>query len=359
MNKLTEKYNAVIEKIKSFNNEISRCEAKIAEINSNSYEETAQRIAHLESVLEKIDDYLLRVRGFQEVAKKNLSSLNVLTIDAPPGYRVNLNRLRNWAMMIDPSSSDDPYAQRVYVTAKCDECFLLKKQEEFTTTIAELKTDNTVGLSREIEKYREEAEKYREERKGYAMSEDVSELARMTVKENSRFSVDSDPSKYSDAAVAPDFISPGAFFAPLSFEKIQREWLKNQFGQYLDAVAGRIMLPIELETDKEFVITVTCSPSRRKMLDSGMQNLIFNLIDKSPAGTQKVYLLDAMRYSTAALGSLKALEDTFAMAKVPRNPEQLTETLEGLLSTFSDNDDIIGLQWEKMWKRKRDFLLPL
>ena len=342
MKNLKEYYASVYGQIQSLCQEISLCEAKAAEINKSSFEETAQRIAHLESVLEKIDEYLLKVRAFQELAKKNLSSLNILTIDAPPGYRVNLNRLRNWAMMIDPSSSDDPYAQRVYVVAKCDECFLLQKQEEFSDTIARLRSNNTVGLKQEADKFLAAADTYRKQLKGYAMSEDVTELAKAVVKANDRFCHGADPAVFSNPAVSPEWIAPGAYSAPLPFEKPQREWLKNQFGHCLDADTGSILFPIELPMNKDFVITVTCSPSRRNILDSGIRNFIFNLIDQSPAGSQKVYLLDALRYNATALGGLKLLENTFAMAAVPRNPEQLTGILEKLLSDFSDVDDIIG-----------------
>ena len=59
------------------------------------------------------------------MAEKHIESKNLLTITP---RELNFNRMRNWAMMIDPDETDDPYAQRIYIQAKCNEMFLdLKK----------------------------------------------------------------------------------------------------------------------------------------------------------------------------------------------------------------------------------------
>ena len=127
MGSLIETYQEVISKASEICEEIRRVEA---EVSQKAAEANARktRIAKLEEQLEKIGEYMSQVRIFQETAKRNMDSMNVLTIDAPAGYRVNLNRLKNWAMMIDPEAANDPYAQRVYAVAKCDELFLEKKQ---------------------------------------------------------------------------------------------------------------------------------------------------------------------------------------------------------------------------------------
>ena len=340
---LIEMYNEILQKMKTYSDSISESEAKIKELGSANSREITERIKNLEELLVKIDDYLLKVKGFQELAKKNLESPNVLTIEAYPGYRVNLNRLRNWAMMIDPSSSNDPYAQRVYVVAKCDECFLLKKQKEFREKIETLRNDSTVGVRAEIDKLEKYIAEQKEALAGFSMSEDISGFARAVVRENSVFWMDTVPERYSDPSYPPESYAFGAYAAPLRFDKPQLEMLKGQFGRYLDSERRRVMIPAAIPGDREFVITVECIPSMRNVLDSAMQNLVLNVIDKNPAGLQKVYVIDGLRYSTASMGTLRQLEDTFAMPVIPRNPDRLTETLEEIVSSFSDIDDILGL----------------
>lgn len=340
---LIEMYKEVLQKIQAVNNNISLAEEKIREIKGNNREDIAARIKTLEDLLVKIDDYLPRIKGFQELAKKNLDSLNVLTIEAPPGYRVNLNRLRNWAMMIDPSSSNDPYAQRVYVVAKCDECFLEKKKAEFTQKIADLKSNSADSTAAEVEKLNEEIAALQGELKSYAMSEEVLDLSRSVVGENKKYWYETSPEKYEPGNMPLTELALGAYYAPLRFDNEEIRQLKNQFGAYLNTEDKRILLPAVLSAEKDFVISITCSPARRKVLDCGIQNMILNLVDKSPVGSQKVVVLDALRYNTSALGSLKQLEDSFVMEKIPRNPEQLTEALENIVAGFADIDDILEL----------------
>ena len=141
-----EKYNAVITRLNAIREGINKANDEINAINAGREGDIPQRIKNIEDQLEKIDEYLLKVKAFQDLAKRNITSLNVQTIDAPPDYRVSLKRLRDWSLMITPNSNDDPYAQRVYVVAKCDEFFLEKKkmaEEKKTAAI----TDGTLFCS--------------------------------------------------------------------------------------------------------------------------------------------------------------------------------------------------------------------
>lgn len=165
MGKLVDLYNEVISHVKSINDRIKQIESEIQQKSADATSDNTARIIKLEEQLAKIDDYLLRVKGFQELAKKNLDSQNVLTIEAPPGYRVNLNRLSDWAKMIDPMSSNDPYAQRVFAVAKCDECFLEQKKKEFSERIVQLKSDQDTGKNDEIDRLKQSLKLAREELK--------------------------------------------------------------------------------------------------------------------------------------------------------------------------------------------------
>lgn len=344
MSSLIENYNNVVKRVKELNSQIDSNKQAIANLKTNSEGDISARITNLEEQLVKIDDYLLKIKGFQELAKKNLESQNVLTIEAPPGYRVNLNRLRNWAMMIDPMSSNDPYAQRVYVTAKCDECFLEQKKAEFSNRIEELKADRTSGLSSEISSLEKSIESLTQELDAYAMSDEIIEFARNVVEENHRCWNKVSPEVYSNSSVIPEVFSPGAYAAPLVFSKEQRERIKILFEDYYDVESARVLLPVELPNDKEFIMTVTCTPARSKELDAGLQNLVLNKINLNPAGLQKIYVIDGARYNSVSMGTLKQLEGSDAMEQIPRNPDQLTSVLEQIVSSFADLDEILELR---------------
>lgn len=341
MGTLIEAYNKVIQQNQKLNDEISKVEAEIHRKTASASDDSAERIERLEAQIEKIDDYLLRIRGFQELAKKNLDSLNILTIEAPPGYRVNLNRLRNWAMMIDPMSPNDPYAQRVYVVSKCDEFFLEKKKKEFQERIEQLKTQNDDGVSEEINRLRSRITSLQAELKQYALSDDVSSFCKEVIDENNQYWQKTAPSSFSALAEPMDSIAPGAYTAQFRFGQEQRSWLKNILGDYYDVDGGRVLLPATVSNRSEYVLSVTCTPSRRKKLDSGLQNLVLSTLQANPAGTRKIYVLDGVRFNSSSMGTLRKLEGTYVMEQIPRNPDQLTALLEQIVSSFADMDETI------------------
>lgn len=343
MSVLIDAYEQVSKRVTELNAELKDTEREIERLSTLFLGDTSGRIAKLEEQLIKIDEYMLKIRGFQDLAQKNMDSQNVLTIEAPPGYRVNLNRLRNWAMMIDPTSSNDPYAQRVYVVAKCDECFLEQKREEFTQRISQLKEDQAVGTSFEIEELKKKCARLRDALKEYASGPVMEEFAGKVIEENGRFWSKTSPAIFKNAQMVPETIAPGAFAAPLRFDPEQKKWLKAIMGDFYDENGGRVLLPVEIDNRTEYVMRVVCAPSKRKNLDRALQNLILSTINENPVGTRKVYVLDAVRFSSACLGSLRQLEGSFALEQIPRNPEQLTAALEQLVSSFSDIDELLEL----------------
>ncbi len=48
-------------------------------------------------------------------------------------------------------------------------------------------------------------------------------------------------------------------------------------------------------------------------------------------------------FNSASMGSLRALESSCVMEQIPRNPDQLTATLEQIVSGFADTDEILEL----------------
>lgn len=343
MDSLIEKYSHLYQKIKTIEDQIKAAETSISTIQTRREGDIPARIIKLEEQLDKIDEYMLKIQAFRQLAEKNLESQNVLTIEAPPGYRVNLNRLRSWAMMIDPMSPNDPYAQRVYVVAKCDEHFLNKKKKEFTERIAQLRQDENTGLDKEVKGLEAQIAQLNEELKSLALSDEMASFASAVVAANKLYWYEVSPETYANSKQRFPIVSPGAYAVPLYVPNEQRPVLKTMFGKFYDSESSRVLLPVELDTGKEFAMAVTCSSTRTKQLDRALQNLLLSIIEKHPAGKNKVYILDAVRFNSSALGSLKQIENTFAIAPIPRNPEQLSATLEQIVSSFADIDDVLEL----------------
>ena len=341
MSLLIEKYNELAKKIYFLKDKKDNIEESIAAIKGKRNEEIQKHIKELEELLKKIDEYILKVQAFQRLAEESLESKNVLTIEAPPGYRVNLNRLRNWSMLIDPMSSNDPYAQRVYVVAKCDEHFLKQKQKEYTEKLEELKSDESQKNLEEIERLTCELSECERSLDDLVIGEEMREFSDLVKTENARYWFETSPLKFESSETDVKCFSPGAYAAPLPINKEKSISLCNQMGRLYDAKTSRVLLPVEISLDKEFVLTISCAPSKDKSLDKGIRNLVLSIINNSKAGMQKVYFLDGVRFNLSALGSLKKLENTFALAHVPRNSEQLTSTLESIVASFADIDDLL------------------
>lgn len=343
MGALIENYRNISKRVTDLNAKINSAEEAIAKLSNGFAGDTSIRIAKLEEQLIKIDEYLLKVKGFQELAKKNLDSQNVLTIEAPPGYRVNLNRLRNWAMMIDPTSANDPYAQRVYVVAKCDEFFLESKKKEFQDRIHQLRTSQENGTNDEIENLKQSIASYQEDIRQYVIGEEVREFVNYVLKENTKYWNKLSPTSYSNRGAMAPTIAFGAYAAPFPVGTEQREAMKAILGEFYDVKGGRILLPVEMDNTREYVMSVTCTANKRKHLDRALQNLVLNTINAAPAGRRKIFILDAVRFNTSSMSGLRELEGTFALEQIPRNPEQLTATLEQIVSSFADTDEIMEL----------------
>ena len=344
MDLMIEKYNRIYEKVKSISEEIQQCKETVLGLKNTMDHTTPARIEHLEEQIKKIDEYQLKIKAFRQLAEKHINSKNVLTIEAPPNYRVNLNRLLQWAMMIDPTEKNDPYAQKVYLVAKCDEFFLSKKKQEFTEKIQQLKVEMEEGNASEIENLNQRMKELQEELVRYAESEELAEFSRDAVLANQKYIFDEKKEEYLPMNDTPSFYSPGAFGLPLKFAEKERERLKEKMGIFYNNETGRVYLPVErISPQNEFLMTISCVPARKKVneLDAGLRNFLLSIIDRSPVGSRKVSILDAERQNTALLGSAKIMQDTFALETVPRTKDQMTATIEKLAASFSDLDEII------------------
>ena len=339
MTSLIKAYSGIFHEITDLEGKIKGAEEEIIQAEGAGQAELSERVKNLKSKIEEIDECVLKIEAFRQLAEKNLESQNVLTIEAPDNYRVNVNRLRQWAMMIDPASSNDPYAQRVYVVAKCDLFFLEKKKKEFEKKIAELEeTVNTDGvqsvqrLERQIAEWKKEYEELAKDYRFY-------EFAKNVYDRNMMYWYEHTPEAYQNTEEFAQTCSPGAYVVPFSIGDQVPEAVRNHFGKFYDPVGKQILIPVEIPLDREFILTVSCAPTKDKTADKGIRNLILGMIDRSPAGFQKVYVIDGVRFNTDSIQSLKKLENTFALGQIPRNPEQVTMTLEKIVAGFADIDD--------------------
>ncbi len=342
MGDLLERYNKIVRTLSSINANIEKTKQSIADITDSEATTTAARIEKLEAQLKKIDDYVLRIDAFRTLAEKHLESKNILTIEAPPGYRVNLNRLRQWSMLIDPTSSNDPYAQRVYAVALCDKLFLEQKRQEFTERVEALKSHDDGSAEFMLKKLSEDLVRYRAELDQLSKSDEVADFLSRVVVCNECYWYRVSPLTYQPKQEDVKSISPGAYLAKLDFGEEASARLKKKLADYYDQAGRRVLLPVEFDMDESFVLTISCVPTKDKSLDKGLQNFMLSLIDNSGPGENKLYVLDSVRYSASGVGSLRQLEGSFALAHIPRSPEQVTELLEEIVSTFADIDEKLG-----------------
>ena len=344
MQTLIEQYNEIYEKISGLNGQISDFEAQIQELENLRDGEIPERIKNLEDQLKKIDEYQLKISGFIQLAEKHMTSKNLLSIEAPEGYRVNLNRLRAWSMLIDPMAEEDVYAQKVYLVANCDKKFLEQKKEEFTARIQELKDDLAVGAPEQLKELNQKIDAVRDKIREFLDSDQFSGFADNVRSENEAHMYQQAPEKYVDHDSDPELWIPGAYGTAIDVVESQREHLKLTLGRFYDEKNSKVYLPLyRIKTDEEFAMAISCVPARKKLneMDAGIRNLLFQIIDRSPAGSRKIYIIDALRQNSALVGGLRGLEGTDVLEPVPKNEEQVLQTLENIVANFSDIDDTL------------------
>ncbi len=338
---INEIYSSVYEKLRSIQNNYLDAEKQLNASHAQDEVLRQKRIENLKIQLEKIDEYREKVEYFKHMAEKHIESKNLLTITP---RELNFNRMRNWAMMIDPDETDDPYAQRIYVQAKCNEMFLDLKKEEFENTLNELengKTEIDEKLKASIESTKRQlVEQCRE----VLESEAFSSLATAVAESHSRYG---DATKLQTVITEADSekktVGFGIYAQPLAVLEELRYIAKSKMGDYYDLKNNRVYLPVEHSLGKEMVFSIGCTTSKEKHLYSGLQNYLLNIISKTEIGSRKIYFMDALHYNNTALGALRPLENSIAIEPIPRDSEQIVDTLKQIVSSFSDIDEALGL----------------
>lgn len=346
MSHLIEKYKTIYEDVLILKEKIDLAKAEKLELDSADATELEDRIKNLQDQIDRIDEYVLKIKGYSKLAEEHIESLNLSTIDAPPGYRVNINRLKRWTSLIDPMSTDDAYAQKVYLVAQCDLVFLARKREEFLRRIEELHNEFDTGAFDRLTALNEIMDDCNRELAICAISPQTCEFIQDVVLENDlRWHVES-PEAYVPENEGSDYIAIGTIGLPFDFGEMQNTAaIKELAGKYYDENGKRIYVPIDrISSETDFAMTISCVPARKRMteLDAGLRNMILNLIDDSPAGARKVYVIDGERNNTQLVGDLRRLEGLFPLANIPRNSEMASAQLAEIVSRFVDIDELIG-----------------
>lgn len=343
MSLLFGKHKEIIRKSNSIVKKINDIKNGIATIGDSADPLLPKRIENLEKTLEKIDEYELKIQAYIQMAEEHIESKNLSTIEAPEGYRVSLSRLRKWSLMIDPLATDDSYAKRIYLVANCDLMFLKRKKVEFTERIELLKNAQANQGVEETEKMKASLKALEAELEELISNSEFISFANDVVSENNLYVQNAQKEKF-NTAITTTFVL-GARMLPMPYcNDEHKEKLKNIFSWTYNSDLSRIAIPFDdIDSNKEFGIVISCVPVKTRIneLDSGLRNFLFNILDGSMPASRKIYIIDAQRQNSNLAGGLKALEGTFGFEKIPRNEDQISSTLENIVSSFSDIDDTI------------------
>lgn len=299
-----------------------------------------RRIENLKEQLQKIDDYMAKAEYFRLLSEKNLTSKNILTITP---RELNFSRLRNWAMMMDPTQTDDPYAKRIYVQSCCNIMFLENKKTEFEQTLDELenRTDHLQQDARRKAAMESEKRRLTEAFRSVLEGDEAAELANALALHGA--AVEKPPVLRSMDPQEEITISLGICARPLPVPEDIRYVARGIFGENYEAGTSSVFLPVEYPAKEERILSVACASSRAKRLYPGIQKYLLKLIESQKVGEKKIYVLDGLHYNNSVLGCLRPLEGTPVMEPIPRSAEQILDTLKQIVSEFADIDEEIGL----------------
>lgn len=340
MSMVNELYASVYERLKAVQTKYENAENQLQASKEQDEVAKQKRIENLQLQLKKIDEYEEKVGYFKQMAEKHMVSKNLLTITP---RELNFNRLRNWAMMIDPAEPDDPYAQRIYVQAKCNEMFLAHKKAEFQRTLSEL-TEDGGAADQELEKAVTSIKaQLVEECRAIIESEAFDQLASAVSQRHGRYLDNPAMQAVLDHEQDMDGkIGLGIYAQALPVLEELKYAAKAKLGEHFD-LKGYILLPVEHALDKEMLISVHCAAAKEKKLYRGIQNYLLNMISRTAIGTRKICFLDALHFNSTALGVLRPLENSIVIDAIPKDSEAVVDKLKEIVSSFSDIDEALGM----------------
>ena len=333
-------YVSVFSKLNDIDIRYKEADEKLAAATKRDEIAIAKRIENLNDQLEKIKKYRESVENFKNIAEKNITSKNLLTIIP---RELNFNRMRNWARCIDISNDDDPYAQRVYVQAMCNLMFLDQKEAEFKEIKHKLENpDNSVELKIEAE-VRMIKRQLENETKAVLNSSTIIELRDQIINKHNSFNDTKILQTISIDGISDSGVGLGYYNVDLPVVEPLRNTAKELFGTYYDADNSTLAIPLEVPSEKDVIISVTAASSELKKLYRGIQYFLLSALNKAPANSRRIHFIDALHYNNSAINYLRALEQKGVIEPVPRDSEQILDELKLIVSSFTDIDETIGV----------------
>lgn len=300
-----------------------------------------RRIENLRLQLEKMEEYSAKVEYFRKLAEKHIQSKNLLTIIP---RELNFNRLRNWAMNIDPTDRDDPYAQRVYVQACCNELFLRNKRREFEQTLEQL-TAARPETEPEEEQARKRATLARrdEEVRGLLEGEEFSAFAALLADANAARQGFALPPREQARPEEKRRPALGVYAQWLAVPEGLRPLAKVRLEDGYDVASGCVLLPADHAPERETVVAVRCCAGKQKKLYRGIRRYLLDLLAAEPLGERRLVFVDALHFNNSVLGELRPLEGTPLLDPVPRDADQALDLLKQMVASFSETDEALGM----------------
>ena len=342
MSSLFEKYSEIYKKLKAAKDKFDSAQRSIDAASARDTAEKELHIERLQDLLVKVDDYMAKVESYRKLAEEHIKSRNILTITP---RELNFGRMRDWSSKINPGIEDDPYAQRVYVLAKCNEMYLEQKKRQFERKIVELQQSDEQASKALIEA----ASRVMRQQEGECLtiieSREFLEFAEELQRTHKAFT---DPDRLQTLTEQPfpqgKTIGLGGYALPFPVLGSAAYRVKVILPDHFDAEAGSLLLPVELDAEKPAIISVACTAGREKRLYRAIQNYLLNVVASSPVGENKIYVLDALHYNNTSLGALRPLVGSVVMEEIPRDSEAVADTLRQIVSEFSDIDETIGVE---------------
>jgi len=337
---LEQTYSRIYEQLKGIGERYEAAEKQM----TTAYEQNEifreRRMENLRLQLKKIDEYSEKVEYFRHLAEKHLQSRNLLTITP---RELNFNRMRNWSMMIDPTLDDDPYAQRIYVQAKCNELFLEQKRREFEATLENL--ERNVEVADAAQKAETEAllRRLAEECRAFLEGDAFAQFAAELSDGHRSYTDATSLQMVREDNADGETVALGGCARALPVLEPLRYVAKAKLGEYYDAKSSSVLLPVEYPLEQEVMISAACAAAKEKRLYRGIQNYLLNVLARTAIGSRKIYFLDALHFNTSALGALRPLEDSVVLQSVPKDAEQIVDALKQIVSSFSDIDEALGM----------------
>ena len=343
MSNIMERYSIVQKRISEINERYKAAERHLSEFKEEDDVVRQARIENLDKQLKDIGPYYARVEYFRQLAEKNITSKNILSLKA---LELDFNSLRHDAARIDPQNPNDPYAYRLYVHTRCNEIYLEEKQKEFEAKKEQLINGKNEALELLKEQVKKAKESLEHECYMYIRSAEFDEFANQLQTVHFNYSdvlyMDSGLQGSRAYELKDKTVSFGAVAQPLIVlgdDAVKAA--KLRLGKYYDEKSQSVLLPVEYDSSNELFINIKTVVSKENRCFKGISNLLLNLIKRTKPGNRKfkISFIDAVHFNNSQLKALRPLENSAVIDKIPVNDEEVIDQLGRIVASFMDIDE--------------------